>query len=197
MTMTNEMTVIVRLSPMMISMKWKRTIMKTASKMMRRMLTQNIALCLSRRKRTSMVVMVRRSKNVKLTNWMIIPCIIKSLLIFVTPGTYFLSYNLICECVFFFYIDTKFMLLCYSNNVLKCELVGYEAVNFYKSFKKWQYDVIICVIRWGVVDVFQDKRTITATECTQIRLNPGIPEVAEFRTSISRKRTRTSVPKKK
>ncbi|EFH56971.1 predicted protein [Arabidopsis lyrata subsp. lyrata] len=84
-----------------------------------------------------------------------------------------------------------------SNNVLKCELVGYEAVNFYKSFKKWQYDVIICVIRWGVVDVFQDKRTITATECTQIRLNPGIPEVAEFRTSISRKRTRTSVPKKK
>lgn len=56
---------------------------------------------------------------------------------------------------FFFYIDTKFMLLCYSNNVLKCELVGYEAVNFYKSFKKWQYDVIICVIRWGVVDVFQ------------------------------------------
>ncbi|CAE6201381.1 unnamed protein product [Arabidopsis arenosa] len=70
-----------------------------------------------------------------------------------------------------------------SNNVLKCELVGYEAVNFYKSFKKWQYDVIICVIRWGVVDVFQDKRTITATECTQIRLNPGIPEVAEFRTS--------------
>ncbi|CAL9233259.1 unnamed protein product, partial [Arabidopsis halleri] len=42
-----------------------------------------------------------------------------------------------------------------SNNILKCELVGYEAVNFYKSFKKWQYDVIICVIRWGVVGVFQ------------------------------------------
>lgn len=50
---------------------------------------------------------------------------------------------------------------CYcTNNLLKCELSGCAAVKFYNSFKEYRGNVIICVIRRDIVDVFQSSSSI-------------------------------------
>ncbi|XP_010484963.1 PREDICTED: uncharacterized protein LOC104763263 [Camelina sativa] len=84
------------------------------------------------------------------------------------------------------YLRIYFDLLDSGNTFLTCELTGIADGKFYEAYKDSIGENLICVIRWGVFDVFQDRRTVSNTICMQIRLNPDIPEVETFGRTLGR-----------
>ncbi|XP_024005916.1 uncharacterized protein LOC112082444 [Eutrema salsugineum] len=63
---------------------------------------------------------------------------------------------------------------------LGCELSGMMARDFYTSWKLCGQDLIVCVLRWAVIDYFGGKITISSTYPTTFELNLSIPEVDDF-----------------